>query len=47
MQYEFLGQTGVKVSEICFGTMTFGGDSDEKGWSIGGDPGRVDAWASR
>jgi aryl-alcohol dehydrogenase-like predicted oxidoreductase len=30
MQYEFLGQTGVKVSEICFGTMTFGGDSDEK-----------------
>jgi aryl-alcohol dehydrogenase-like predicted oxidoreductase len=30
MQYKFLGQTGVKVSEICLGTMTFGGDSDEK-----------------
>jgi aryl-alcohol dehydrogenase-like predicted oxidoreductase len=30
MQYKFLGKTGVKVSEICVGTMTFGGDSDEK-----------------
>jgi aryl-alcohol dehydrogenase-like predicted oxidoreductase len=30
MHYKFLGQTGVKVSEICFGTMTFGGDADEK-----------------
>jgi aryl-alcohol dehydrogenase-like predicted oxidoreductase len=30
MQYKLLGQSGVKVSEICFGTMTFGGDSDEK-----------------
>jgi len=30
MRYVFLGQTGVKVSEICFGTMTFGGDADEK-----------------
>jgi len=30
MQYKFLGKTGVKVSEICFGTMTFGGDSNEK-----------------
>ena len=29
MRYKFLGQTGVKVSEICLGTMTFGGDSDE------------------
>ena len=29
MQYKFLGQTGVKVSGICLGTMTFGGDSDE------------------
>jgi aryl-alcohol dehydrogenase-like predicted oxidoreductase len=29
MRYMFLGRTGVKVSEICFGTMTFGGDSDE------------------
>ncbi|WP_299517189.1 aldo/keto reductase [Mucilaginibacter sp.] len=25
MKYNFLGNTGVAVSEICFGTMTFGG----------------------
>ncbi|RCK77738.1 MAG: Oxidoreductase [Ignavibacteriae bacterium] len=25
MQYRFLGNSGIKVSEICFGTMTFGG----------------------
>ena len=25
MKYNFLGHTGVLVSEICFGTMTFGG----------------------
>jgi aryl-alcohol dehydrogenase-like predicted oxidoreductase len=30
MRYKFLGRTGVKVSEICFGTMTFGEDADEK-----------------
>lgn len=30
MLYKFLGRTGVKVSEICFGTMTFGGDADDK-----------------
>jgi aryl-alcohol dehydrogenase-like predicted oxidoreductase len=30
MHYKFLGRTGVKISEICFGTMTFGGDSDEE-----------------
>lgn len=29
MQYKFLGSTGVKVSELCFGTMSFGGDADE------------------
>ncbi len=29
MDYAFLGRTGVKVSKICFGTMTFGGDADE------------------
>ena len=27
MKYNFLGNTGVVVSEICFGTMTFGGGS--------------------
>ena len=25
MKYNFLGNTGLLVSEICFGTMTFGG----------------------
>lgn len=29
MKYKFLGSTGVKVSELCFGTMSFGGDADE------------------
>ena len=29
MQYKNLGRTGVKVSELCFGTMSFGGDADE------------------
>lgn len=28
MDYTLLGQTGVKVSELCFGTMSFGGDAD-------------------
>ena len=30
MQYVPLGRTGVRVSELCFGTMSFGGDADEK-----------------
>jgi aryl-alcohol dehydrogenase-like predicted oxidoreductase len=29
MKYENLGRTGVKVSSICLGTMTFGDQSDE------------------
>lgn len=29
MDYHFLGDTGVKVSELAFGTMSFGGDADE------------------
>ena len=37
MKYNFLGNTGVLVSEICFGTMTFGG-SEEGIW---GNIGRV------
>jgi aryl-alcohol dehydrogenase-like predicted oxidoreductase len=28
MEYRLLGQTGVKVSRLCFGTMSFGGDAD-------------------
>lgn len=30
MQYRFLGKTGVQVSRLCFGTMSFGGDADEE-----------------
>src|ERR1044072_3360032 len=30
MQYRFLGSTGVKVSMLCFGTMSFGGEADEQ-----------------
>src|SRR5215472_10794375 len=29
MQYRLLGNTGLRVSELCLGTMTFGG----KGWA--------------
>jgi aryl-alcohol dehydrogenase-like predicted oxidoreductase len=29
MEYRILGNTGVKISELCFGTMSFGGDADE------------------
>lgn len=30
MEYRFLGQTGIKVSMLCFGTMSFGSDADEE-----------------
>src|ERR1700682_5813411 len=29
MNYRALGRTGVQVSQLCFGTMSFGGDADE------------------
>jgi aryl-alcohol dehydrogenase-like predicted oxidoreductase len=29
MKYKPLGRSGVQVSELCFGTMSFGGDADE------------------
>jgi len=29
MEYRLLGRTGVQVSPLCFGTMSFGGDADE------------------
>ena len=29
MIYRVLGRTGVQVSQLCFGTMSFGGDADE------------------
>ena len=28
MKYRVLGRTGVQVSQLCFGTMAFGGDAD-------------------
>jgi aryl-alcohol dehydrogenase-like predicted oxidoreductase len=30
MEYRYLGKTGLKVSELCLGAMTFGGDSSEE-----------------
>ena len=30
MNYKYLGQTGVKVSQLCFGTMSFGDEADEE-----------------
>lgn len=30
MDYPFLGRTGVRISRLCFGTMSFGGDADEQ-----------------
>lgn len=30
MDYRYMGNTGVKVSQLCFGTMSFGGDADEE-----------------
>lgn len=29
MNYRYMGKTGLKVSELCLGTMTFGRESDE------------------
>lgn len=30
MDYKLLGKTGARVSPLCFGTMSFGGDADEE-----------------
>ncbi len=30
MEYEKLGQTGLQVSQLCFGTMSFGGDANKE-----------------
>ncbi|HKT55094.1 MAG TPA: aldo/keto reductase [Caulobacteraceae bacterium] len=32
MKFKQMGRTGLYVSEICLGTMTFGGDSDSEIW---------------
>lgn len=29
MNYRYMGRTGLQVSELCLGTMTFGRESDE------------------
>jgi aryl-alcohol dehydrogenase-like predicted oxidoreductase len=29
MEFKWLGRTGIKVSPLCFGTMSFGGDADK------------------
>jgi aryl-alcohol dehydrogenase-like predicted oxidoreductase len=40
MKMRFMGNTGIKVSEICFGTMTFGGKDS---WAIIGSLGQKEA----
>jgi aryl-alcohol dehydrogenase-like predicted oxidoreductase len=30
MEYRVLGKTGIQVSKLCFGTMSFGGDADRE-----------------
>ena len=30
MEYRALGRTGLKVSQLCLGTMMFGGKTDEE-----------------
>jgi aryl-alcohol dehydrogenase-like predicted oxidoreductase len=37
MNYRLLGRSGLRVSELCLGTMTFG---EEWGWGAGGDESR-------
>jgi aryl-alcohol dehydrogenase-like predicted oxidoreductase len=29
MEYRLLGRSGVRITALCLGTMTFGGDADE------------------
>jgi aryl-alcohol dehydrogenase-like predicted oxidoreductase len=45
MRYNLLGQTGLYVSELCLGTMTFGGRGDV--WSKMGDLGQNDQGRDR
>ena len=45
MKYTILGKTGVLVSELCGGTMSFGGQADEKEYNPACEmfyPGRTD-----
>lgn len=34
MKYKFIGDTGLMVSELCLGTMTFGGKSGEYTFTV-------------
>ena len=34
MKYRVLGASGVQVSQLCFGTMSFGGDADERASAV-------------
>ncbi len=43
MRYKQLGGTGLFVSEICLGTMTFGGNPDAGFWKAIGTLGQADA----
>ena len=45
MKYKQLGRTGMFVSEICLGTMTFGGNPDAPFWQAIGSVGQADAEA--
>ena len=49
MKYKQLGRTGLFVSEICLGTMTFGGNEDAGWWKVIGEVGQqqVDAIVAR
>ena len=49
MKYKELGRTGLFVSEICLGTMTFGGNPDAGFWKVVGQLGQdtVDAIISK
>ncbi|MBK8812463.1 MAG: aldo/keto reductase [Acidobacteria bacterium] len=38
MRYKLLGNSGLRVSELCLGTMTFG---EDWGWGAGGDESRA------
>lgn len=40
MDYVRLGNTGLEVSRICFGTMSFGKKTDERPWVLGLDEAR-------
>ena len=44
MEYRYLGTTGLKVSAICLGTLTFGGDTST---ASTGRPGQLDEDTSK